>query len=62
LSIRGFGTSTDDLLIERDGESLIGTAEEVNIFGPKTLLVFVVDAGPDENKPTDNLCRRGGFV
>jgi hypothetical protein len=34
----------------------------VNIFGPKTPLVFVVDAGPDENKFTDNLCRRGGFV
>jgi hypothetical protein len=44
------------------GESLVGITGVVNIFGPKTLLVFVVDAGPDENKFTDNLCRRGGFV
>jgi hypothetical protein len=48
--------------MERRGESFKGIAEDVNTFGPKTPLAFVVGAGPDENKPTDNLCRRGGFV
>jgi hypothetical protein len=34
----------------------------VNEFGPKVVLVFVVEEGPDENRLTDNLCRRGGLV